>query len=55
MLNKGTCNMNVPYKTCELYWVAVGAPEHNEDHNFNESITTKKTFRMTGINFFPDL
>ena len=36
----------------QLYWDAVGTPEPNEDHNFTETVTTKKTFRMTGINFF---
>jgi len=35
-----------------MYWGAMGAPEPNEDHNFTETVSTKKTFRMTGINFF---
>ena len=53
MLNKGICNMNVPYKIFHQdLSTVVGAPEPKEDHNFTETVTTNKTVRMTGINFF---
>lgn len=68
MLNRGICNMNVPYKifhedlstvlgckTCQLYWGVVRAPEPKEDHNFTQTVTTNQIFRMTGINFFSNL
>jgi hypothetical protein len=55
MLNNGICNMNVPHKIFHQNLSTVlGAQEPNKHHNFTETVTTNKTVRMTGSNFFSD-